>query len=180
MNNIETATFGGGCFWCIEAIMQRLEGMEKVVSGYAGGSMPNPDYRSVCYGNTGHAEVVQVTFNKDVISYEDLLLVFMGSHEPTSLNKQGADIGTQYRSVIYYHNDEQKETAKVIINEFQNQLKKKVVTELSPLDVFYPAESYHQDYYNRNPYAGYCYAVINPKIAKLKKMFSDKLKEHAH
>ena len=180
MKNIEMATFGGGCFWCVEAVLQRLEGVEKVVSGYSGGSMPNPDYRSVCNGNTGHAEVVQVSFDKDVISYEDMVIVFMSSHDPTSLNKQGADAGTQYRSVIYYHNDEQKQIAEAVIDGFQTHLNKKVVTELSPLDTFYAAEMYHQDYYNRNPYTGYCYAVINPKVAKLKKMFPEKLKEHAH
>ncbi len=180
MKNIEMATFGGGCFWCIEAILQRLEGVEKVVSGYAGGSMPNPDYRSVCNGNTGHAEVVQVSFDKDVLSYEELLIVFMSSHDPTSLNKQGADTGTQYRSVIYYHNEEQKQIAEIVINAFENHLNKKIVTELSPLDIFYAAEAYHQDYYNRNPYAGYCYAVIKPKLTKLEKTFPEKLKEHVH
>lgn len=180
MKTVETATFGGGCFWCIEAIMQRLNGVEKVVPGYTGGTMPNPDYRSVCNGNTGHAEVVQVSYDKEVISFDDLLIIFMTSHDPTSLNKQGADTGTQYRSVIYYHNDEQKMLAKEVIDAMEMHISKKIVTELSPLGAFYTAELYHHDYYNRNPHAGYCHAVIQPKINKLKKMYSEKLKEYAH
>lgn len=177
MKSLEIATFGGGCFWCIEAVLQRLRGVEEVVSGYAGGNMANPDYRSVCNGNTGHAEVVQVSFNPTNISYEKLLTVFMNSHDPTLLNRQGADTGTQYRSVVLYHNDEQKAIAEKVFKVLEMQLNKKIVTELSAIDKFYIAEAFHQDYYNRNPYAGYCYAVISPKISKLRKQFGNLLSE---
>ncbi len=170
------ATFGGGCFWCIEAVIQRLKGIEKIVSGYADGHIKNPAYREVCSGNTGHAEVVQVTFDADEISYEDLLTIFMTSHDPTTLNAQGADRGTQYRSIVLYHNDEQKEIAKKVFKNVQEVYTMPIVTELKPLDVFYEAEDYHQNYYNENQEAGYCRAVIDPKIAKLRKMYADKLK----
>lgn len=176
MKNIEIATFGGGCFWCVEAIIQRLKGVEKVVSGYSGGQTLNPTYRDICNGNTGHAEVIQVSFDPDSIPYADLLTIFMTSHDPTTLNRQGADRGTQYRSVIYYHNETQKTIATKIFDEVKEFYDAKIVTELSPLDVFYPAEAYHQDYYNQNKEAGYCFAVIAPKVNKLKQMYADKLK----
>ena len=176
-NNKETATFGGGCFWCIEAVVQRLKGVEKVVSGYAGGATNNPTYRDICTGSTGHAELVQVTFDPEAISYEDLLTVFMTSHDPTTLDRQGADKGTQYRSVIFYHHSEQKATAEKVIAGLKDYYKDPIVTELVPLEKFYPAEKYHQDYYNNNSYAGYCRVVIDPKIAKLREMYSSRLKE---
>ena len=177
MKNKQLATFGGGCFWCIEAVIQRLKGIESVVSGYAGGDTPNPDYRSICSGTTGHAEVVQVTFDADVISYKDLITIFMTSHDPTTLNRQGADRGTQYRSIILYHNDEQKATAEEVINGLKETFTNPIVTQLAPLEKFYPAEDYHQNYYNNNSYAGYCQIVINPKISKLKKQYADRLKK---
>lgn len=176
MKNRMLATFGGGCFWCIEAVIQRLKGIEKIVSGYADGYIKNPAYREVCSGNTGHAEVVQVTFDADEISYEDLLTIFMTSHDPTTLNAQGADRGTQYRSIVLYHNDEQKKIAKKVFKNVQEVYTMPIVTELKPLEVFYEAEDYHQNYYNENQEAGYCRAVIDPKIAKLRKMYADKLK----
>lgn len=174
---METATFGGGCFWCVEAVIQRLNGVEKVVSGYAGGATKNPTYKEVCTGATGHAEVIQVTFDPAVISYEDLLTVFMTTHDPTTLNRQGADVGTQYRSVIMYHNDEQKATAEKILHQLKDTFPKPIVTELVPLDIFYNAEGYHQNYFNDNPGAGFCQVVINPKVQKLRKMYTDKLKK---
>ncbi|CAM4106979.1 peptide-methionine (S)-S-oxide reductase MsrA [Zobellia roscoffensis] len=175
--NLETATLGGGCFWCIEAVLQELKGIEKLVSGYTGGTAPGkPTYKEVCSGLTGHAEVVQVTFDPSIISYQDLLIVFMTSHDPTSLNRQGGDVGTQYRSVIYYHNDTQKTVAETIIKELVSYFEDPIVTELSALPVFYDAEDYHQDYYRNNTSQGYCSAVITPKLAKLRKMHADKLK----
>ncbi len=179
MGNLQTATFGGGCFWCVEAVIQRLKGVEKVVSGYAGGAMKNPDYRSVCNGHTGHAEVIQVTFDADIISYEELLVIFMTSHDPTTLNRQGADTGTQYRSIILYHNEEQKAVAEATVAQLNPDFDSPIVTEIKALDKFYAAEDYHQDYYNRNTYAGYCQMVISPKVAKLKKMYAHKLKDSA-
>ena len=179
MNNkkIELATLGGGCFWCIEAVLQRVDGVEKIVSGYTGGTAPGkPTYREICSGRTGHAEVVQVTFDPEIISFEDLLVIFMTSHDPTSLNRQGGDIGTQYRSVIYYHNETQKEIAELVTKEMAPYFENSIVTELSPLKTFYDAEDYHQDYYNKNSSQGYCSAVITPKLAKLRKMHADKLK----
>ena len=172
---METATFGGGCFWCVEAVIQRLNGVEKVVSGYAGGATKHPTYKEVCTGATGHAEVIQVTFDPAVISYEDLLTVFMTTHDPTTLNRQGADVGTQYRSVIMYHNDEQKATAEKVLHQLKDTFPKPIVTQLEPLDVFYSAEGYHQNYFNDNPGAGFCQVVINPKVQKLRKMYTDKL-----
>jgi len=177
-SNLEIATLGGGCFWCIEAVLQQLNGIEKLVSGYTGGTAPGkPTYREVCTGLTGHAEVVQVTFDSNVISFEDLLIVFMSSHDPTTLNRQGGDVGTQYRSVIYYHNNEQKETANKVIKMISAYYENPIVTEISELGTFYDAEEYHQDYYNNNKTQGYCSAVITPKLAKLRKMHADKLKE---
>lgn len=176
MNNKQIATFGGGCFWCVEAVIQRLKGVEKVVSGYAGGQTKNPDYRSICTGRTGHAEVIQVSFDADIISFEELLTVFFTSHDPTTLNRQGADRGTQYRSIILYHNEEQKAQAEKLIVQLQEVFPSPIVTQVVPLEIFYPAEQYHQDYYNNNPNAGYCRVVIDPKISKLRKTFADRLK----
>jgi peptide-methionine (S)-S-oxide reductase len=179
MKNKQIATFGGGCFWCIEAVIQRLKGIEEVVSGYAGGTSKTPTYPEVCNGDSGHAEVIQVTFDSEILSYEELLIIFMTNHNPTTLNYQGADYGTQYRSVIFYHNEEQKLIAEEVIKQLNPLFGNKIVTELGPMESFYPAEEYHQDYYNRNTYAGYCQAVITPKITKLKKMYADKIKESA-
>jgi peptide-methionine (S)-S-oxide reductase len=174
----ETATIGGGCFWCVEAVIQRLKGVIKVESGYAGGNAPGtPTYREVCSGLTGHAEVVQVTFNPEKLSYYDLITVFMTSHDPTTLNRQGADRGTQYRSVIFYHSKEQKETCLKIFDELKSYYMDPIVTELTEYTKFYPAELEHQNYYNNNQEAGYCRVVISPKISKLRAMYADKLKE---
>lgn len=171
------ATFGGGCFWCTEAIFQQLQGVQKVVSGYSGGKVPGkPTYREVCSGRTGHAEVVQITFDGQQISYDDLLRVFMSTHDPTTLNRQGADAGTQYRSVIFYHDAEQEKVAREILAEMAGYYPNPIVTEVSPLETFYPAEDYHQDYYNQNPGQGYCNFVISPKLAKFRKEYADKLK----
>lgn len=175
--NLQTATIGGGCFWCIEAVLQQVNGVEKIVSGYTGGKAPGkPTYREVCSGLTGHAEVVQVSFDSNVISYKDLLIIFMTSHDPTTLNRQGGDVGTQYRSVIYYHDMGQKEIAEEVVKEVASYYENRIVTEVSPLDEFYEAEDYHQDYYRNNQSQGYCSAVITPKLAKLRKMHADKLK----
>ena len=175
--NIQQATFGGGCFWCTEAVFQEVKGVDKVVSGYSGGSVPGkPTYREICSGLTGHAEVVQVTYDANTISYEDILIIFMTTHDPTTLNRQGADRGTQYRSVIYYHNNEQKEIAEVVIKEVSIYYNDRIVTEISPLDIFYEAEKEHQDYYKNNQAQGYCSFVITPKLAKLRELHADKLK----
>lgn len=174
---MELATLGGGCFWCTEAVMLEVQGVEKVVSGYSGGDTPGkPTYREVCTGKTGFAEVIQVSFDPDVISYKELLMIFMTSHDPTTLNQQGADKGTQYRSVIYYHNDTQKEMAEEVLQKMGTYYNDPVVTELSPLDGFYEAEANHQDYYRNNTTQGYCRIVITPKLTKLRKMHADKLK----
>lgn len=175
--NIQQATFGGGCFWCTEAVFQEVKGVDKVVSGYSGGNVPGkPTYREICSGLTGHAEVVQVTYDANTISYEDILIIFMTTHDPTTLNRQGADRGTQYRSVIYYHNNEQKEIAEVVIKEVSIYYNDRIVTEISPLDIFYEAEKEHQDYYKNNQAQGYCSFVITPKLAKLRELHADKLK----
>ncbi|MDC3352357.1 peptide-methionine (S)-S-oxide reductase MsrA [Crocinitomicaceae bacterium] len=176
--NKEVATFGGGCFWCIEAVVQRLKGVELVVSGYSGGNAPgHPTYREVCSGRTGHAEVIQVHFDPEIISYHDLIMVFMTSHDPTTLNRQGADRGTQYRSVIYYHNEEQKAIIGEVFQKLVGVYPDPIVTEVSPLDVFYQAEEDHQNYYNEHKEVGYCRVVIAPKLAKLRQMYADHLKE---
>jgi peptide-methionine (S)-S-oxide reductase len=176
-NNIQLATFGGGCFWCTEAVFQEVKGVEKVLSGYSGGNVPGtPTYREVCSGLSGHAEVIQVTFDANVISYEDILVIFMTTHDPTTLNKQGADRGTQYRSVIYYHNDEQKEIAEVVSKEIRLHYENPIITEISPLDVFFEAGKEHQDYYKKNQTNGYCSFVITPKLAKLRNLHATKLK----
>ncbi|GAA4888724.1 peptide-methionine (S)-S-oxide reductase MsrA [Flaviramulus aquimarinus] len=174
--NIQVATFGGGCFWCTEAVFQEVKGVANVVSGYSGGHVPgHPTYREICSGLTGHAEVVQITFDTNVISYEDILVIFMTTHDPTTLNRQGADKGTQYRSVIYYHDDAQKEIAELVVKEVAPYYENTIVTEISPLDVFYEAEKEHQDYYRNNQTQGYCSFVITPKLAKLRKLHADKL-----
>jgi len=174
---IEKATFGGGCFWCIEAIVQRIRGVISVESGYAGGSVPGtPTYREVCSGLTGHAEVVEVTFNPEILDYYDLITIFMTSHDPTQLNRQGADIGTQYRSVIYYHSETQKEICKTVFKEIKDYYSKPIATELSRIEQFHKAEVDHQNYYNNNSQAGYCSVVIDPKIDKLKAMYAKHLK----
>lgn len=175
---MELMTVGGGCFWCIEAVFNEIRGVNKVVSGYTGGTAPGkPTYREVCSGLTGHAEVVQVSFDPNVIAYEDLLIVFMTSHDPTSLNRQGGDVGTQYRSAIFYHNEGQRTIAERVIQEMQPYYESPIVTEIRPLKVFYEAEDYHQEYYKNNPNAGYCSAVISPKLSRLRKMHADKLKD---
>jgi peptide-methionine (S)-S-oxide reductase len=178
LETMETATFGAGCFWCVEAIFQRLKGVEDVKSGYMGGKIKNPTYREVCSGLTGHAEVVQIKFNPEIISYKDLLEVFFQTHDPTTLNRQGADVGTQYRSVIFYHNQQQKELAEKIKNELNNNkvFDNPVVTEITEASEFYVAEDYHQNYFNQNGSEPYCSFVIQPKVEKFKKVFGDKLK----
>ncbi|AZQ60288.1 peptide-methionine (S)-S-oxide reductase [Maribacter sp. MJ134] len=176
-SNIEVITVGGGCFWCTEAVFQEVKGVEKVVSGYTGGNAPGkPTYREICSGLTGHAEVVQVSFDASVISLSDILIIFMTTHDPTTLNRQGADAGTQYRSVIYYKNDRQKETANAVIKELNPYYDNSIVTEVSPLGIFYDAEEAHQNYYRNNTSQGYCQVVINPKLSKLRKLHADKLK----
>ncbi|HQA66979.1 MAG TPA: peptide-methionine (S)-S-oxide reductase MsrA [Aggregatilineales bacterium] len=174
----ETATLGGGCFWCLEAVYDQLRGVQDVVSGYAGGHVENPTYEQVSSGQTGHAEVVQITFDPDVISYGEILDVFFTIHDPTTLNRQGADIGTQYRSVIFYHSEEQRRIAveKMKAIEDAGIWDDPIVTQLEPFDAFYPAEDYHQEYYERNPNAGYCQFVIKPKVAKFRKEFMNRLK----
>jgi len=177
VKNLQLATIGGGCFWCTEAVFQDVRGIEKVVSGYSGGNVPGyPTYREICSGLTGHAEVIQITFNANVISYEDILVVFMTTHDPTTLNQQGADRGTQYRSVIFYHDDKQKELAELVIKELAPYYEKTIVTEISALDTFYEAEQEHQDFYRNNKTMGYCSFVIEPKLSKLRKLHADKLK----
>jgi peptide-methionine (S)-S-oxide reductase len=174
----EVATLAGGCFWCLEAVYQQLKGVDSVVSGYAGGHVSNPSYEAVCTGATGHAEVVQVTYDPNVVSYQDLLNVFFTIHDPTTLNRQGADVGTQYRSAIYYHDEAQKQIAEATIAEFtaQGVWRDPIVTEVTPLDTFYPAEAYHQNYYINHPYQGYCQVVIAPKVAKFRTRFLEQLK----
>jgi peptide methionine sulfoxide reductase msrA/msrB len=176
-SNEKKVTFGGGCFWCTEAVFVLLKGVTKVESGYSGGKIDNPTYREVCSGMTGHAEVIEVTYNPDEISFDDLLRIHLSTHNPTTLNRQGADRGTQYRSVIYYRNAEEKEAAARIITELQEAYNDPIVTELAPLEQFYKAEEYHQDYYKNNSQEGYCQAVIDPKLKKFKQLFKDKLKD---
>jgi peptide-methionine (S)-S-oxide reductase len=177
-NDREIATLGGGCFWCLEAVFEQLKGVDKVESGYAGGGTENPNYHEVCSGSTGHAEVVQVTFDPAVLSYDALLDVFFAIHDPTTLNRQGADQGTQYRSIIFHHSPEQKRIAEEKIKQLDTERiwPHPIVTELSSLQTFYRAEEYHQHYYQTHPSQGYCVAVINPKLAKFRKHFADRLK----
>lgn len=174
---MQLATVGGGCFWCTEAVFQEVKGVEKVVSGYAGGTAPGrPTYREICSGLTGHAEVIQITFDANVISYADILVIFMTTHDPTTLNRQGADVGTQYRSVIFYQNKEQKEIAETVVTELAPYFDSKIVTEISEIPIFYEAEDYHQNYYRNNKSQGYCSYVITPKLTKLRKLHADKLR----
>jgi len=174
----ETATLGGGCFWCLEAVYKDLKGVERVVSGYAGGQLENPTYEQVCGGRTGHAEVVQITYDPNVVSYRDLLDVYFTIHDPTTKDRQGADVGPQYRSIILYHSPEQKADAERAIAEQSEKgiWSAPIVTEVAPLERFWPGESYHQDYYERNPRQGYCQIVIAPKVAKFRKQYLERLK----
>ena len=175
----QVATLGGGCFWCIEAVYSELKGIVKAESGYAGGNVPNPSYEDVCTDETGHAEVVQITFDPNLISYREILQVFFSIHDPTTLNRQGADAGTQYRSVIFCHDDSQKKIAEEVMREIEKTKiwSKPVVTQLAPLEIFYKAEAYHQNYFNNNPGQGYCQMVIEPKVAKFRKQYFDRLKK---
>jgi peptide-methionine (S)-S-oxide reductase len=173
----EVATLGGGCFWCLEAVFEQLRGVERVESGYAGGGVAAPTYHQVCTGATGHAEVVQVTFDPAVVSFREVLDVFFATHDPTTLNRQGPDVGTQYRSAVFYHSPQQKETAEQAIAELNAAgiWDAPIVTEVVPLEAFYPAEDYHQGYYRQNPGQSYCRVVISPKVAKFRKQFAAKL-----
>jgi peptide-methionine (S)-S-oxide reductase len=177
--NLQTVTLAGGCFWCLEAVYDEIKGVQGVESGYAGGHMDNPTYRAVCNGDTGHAEVVQVHFDPNVVSYRDLLNVFFAIHDPTTLNRQGADVGTQYRSAIFYHDDDQKKIAEELIKDLNAQKiwDKPIVTKVEKLDKFYMAEDYHQEYFARNPYQPYCMAVVAPKVSKFRKHFLEMLKK---
>jgi peptide-methionine (S)-S-oxide reductase len=174
----EVATLGGGCFWCLEAVYQELRGVEKVESGYSGGDVPHPTYRQVCSETTGHAEVVQVTFDPDEVSYRDILDIYFTIHDPTTLNRQGADVGTQYRSVIFYHTEEQKRVAEEAISELETEgiWDSPIVTEVVPFDEFYVAEDYHQDYFRNNGFQPYCQVIIAPKVAKFRKEHLERLK----
>jgi peptide-methionine (S)-S-oxide reductase len=177
--NLEIMTIGGGCFWCIEAIFNEVKGVEKVISGYSGGTVPGtPSYKEVCSGLTGHAEVVEVTFDADAISFKDLLTIFMRSHDPTSSNIQSSEYGSQYRSVIFYHNELQKKISEAIILEMSSYFERPITTEISPSKKFHVAEEYHQDYYANNAEEAYCKAIITPKLAKLRNEHNDKLKKH--
>ena len=174
--NYRTATFGGGCFWCLEAIFKDLQGVVAVVPGYSGGHVENPTYKQVCTDETGHAEVLQITYDPDVIGYRELLEVFFSIHDPTTLNRQGGDIGSQYRSVIFYATEEEKETAKDVMTRMADLWDDPIVTELTELSIFYPAEDYHHDYFALNPQQGYCQMVIAPKVVKFRKEFQARLK----
>lgn len=176
---MEKITIGGGCFWCIEAVFSKLNGVESAISGYCGGSLPSPTYSQVCSGTTGHAEVVQILFDPEIISLREILEIFFLLHDPTTLNRQGADVGTQYRSAIFYHTQMQKEIALEVISKTNAAAawKEPIVTEVTPIPAFYPAEDTHQKYYERNPNQGYCQAVIAPKMTKLDKLFLDKIKK---
>jgi peptide-methionine (S)-S-oxide reductase len=176
-NKLQVATLGGGCFWCTEAVFQEVKGVEKVISGYAGGNVPGePTYREICSGLTGHAEVIEITYDERILSYEDIIVIFMTTHDPTTLNQQGADRGTQYRSVIYYHNEIQQKIADEVLKQIQPYYEDKVVTELSALPTFYAATQEHQDFYKNNNGQDYCTYVIEPKLTKLRKLHADKLK----
>jgi peptide-methionine (S)-S-oxide reductase len=176
-NQLELATLGAGCFWCVEAVFQELKGVERVVSGYAGGTTANPTYEQICTGTTGHAEVIQISFDPKVINFADLLYVFWRTHDPTTLNRQGPDSGTQYRSAIFYHSEAQRVTAEMSKQETAaaNLWPNPIVTEITPLSTFYPAEGYHQDFYRQNPYQPYCRMIIDPKIKKFRQEFQQKL-----
>ena len=176
---IKIATLAGGCFWCLEAVFDEVRGVQSVESGYTGGHVENPSYRVVCTGMTGHAEAVRITFDPDIVSYRDLLHVFFGIHDPTTLNRQGADVGTQYRSAIFYHDEEQKKMAQEVIKELEDQniFDRPIVTKLEKMDKFYVAEGYHQEYFANNPYQPYCMAVVAPKVSKFRKHYMDMLKK---
>jgi peptide-methionine (S)-S-oxide reductase len=178
MTTTEVTTLGGGCFWCLEAVYDQLKGVQDVVSGYAGGHVLNPTYQQVCNGTTGHAEVIQITFDPLVVSFRQILEVFFTIHDPTTLNRQGADVGPQYRSAIFYHSPEQKQIAEEVIREFTTAglWDKPIVTQVAPIDRFYPAEAYHQEYFARNPNQGYCQFVIAPKVSKFRQKFLANLK----
>jgi peptide-methionine (S)-S-oxide reductase len=178
---IETATLGGGCFWCLEAVFVELDGVTEAVSGYAGGPMADPSYEQVCGGDTGHAEVVRVSFDTGRITYREILQVFFSIHDPTTLNRQGNDVGTQYRSVIFTHSDAQHATAQSLVDELERQrvFDDPIVTEVLPAPTFWPAEAYHHRYYARNPYQGYCMMVVGPKVAKFRKQFAKRLARRA-
>ncbi len=175
---LSRATFGGGCFWCVEAVFERLQGVERVVSGYAGGDLANPTYEQVSSGTTGHAEVVQISFDPAVVSYRELLEIFFSFHDPTTENRQGADVGTQYRSIVLYHDDEQRRTAEEVVRELEdaNVWDDAIVTRLEPLRSFFPAEDYHQEYYRNHSLQPYCQTVISPKLAKLRRKYAGNLK----
>ncbi len=177
-DKFEVATFGGGCFWCVEAIFERVSGVYSAESGYSGGHVSNPDYKMVTSGSTGHAEVVQITFDPEVISYLELLEIFFKTHDPTTLNQQGADVGTQYRSIVLFHNETQHKLAREIIQELDSEgiWDNPIVTTVEPFEQFYSAEAYHQEYYENNPNQGYCRLVINPKVEKFEKVFKEQLK----
>ncbi len=174
MTETPTATFGGGCFWCIEAALEEVAGVESVISGYAGGHTEDPTYEAVCSGETGHAEVVQLTYDPDLVSYEELLEAFFTIHDPTQLNRQGPDVGTQYRSIVLYHDDEQRELARAYIDALTEEYDEEVVTELEPLGAFYEAEAYHQNYYEKHPDDAYCTFHAKPKIEKVREKFRQK------
>jgi len=178
-HKVDTATVGGGCFWCTEAQLEQLDGVISVTSGYAGGETKNPTYKEVCSGQSGHAEVIQLTFDPAIITYDEILAAFWQAHDPTQLNRQGNDVGTQYRSVIFYHNVDQKKIAEGYVKKLNDEkaYDQPVVTQVAPLTVFYKGEDYHQDYYNQNSSQGYCQFVIQPKLDKFKKVFKDKLKK---
>lgn len=178
-NTTDTATFGAGCFWCVEAVFQRLNGVLSVKSGYSGGFVKNPSYREVCNGTTGHAEVCQIVYNTQMLTFDELLEVFWKTHDPTTLNRQGNDVGTQYRSVIFYHNEAQKTKAETYKKELNNArvYPGEIITEIAPFTNYYPAEDYHQNYYNQNGSEGYCKFVIQPKVEKFEKVFRDKIKK---
>ena len=175
---LEIATLGGGCFWCLDPIFDELTGVKAVEVGYAGGAVADPSYQDVCSGTTGHAEVVHITFDPDLISFGALLEVFFSVHDPTTLNRQGADVGSQYRSAIFYHNEKQRQSAEDVIRQIDSDdaWDAPIVTEVTPISIFYPAEAYHQNYFHTNPNQGYCQAVINPKVAKFEKHYADRLK----
>ena len=174
----ETATLGGGCFWCLEAVFEMVRGVHKVVSGYSGGHVRDPSYEQVCTGTTGHAEVVQVSFDPEVLPYEELIEMFFAFHDPTTLDRQGADVGPQYRSVVFYHSPEQEETARRVIAKLEAEgvWDRPIVTQVKPFAEFFPAEDYHQGYYRKNPDAAYCAVVISPKVARLRREYSSRLK----
>ena len=178
MSKEEVATLGGGCFWCIEAVLSELKGVTQVLPGYAGGNVPNPSYEQVCTDKTGHAEVVQVTFDPSVLSYGNLLRIFFTVHDPTTLNRQGEDVGTQYRSVVFYHSPQQLATIEQVLRELRDAKlwRGKIVTEVRPFQAFYPAEEYHRDYFRRNPGKSYCQIVIEPKVVKFREHFTNLLK----